>query len=57
MEEFKNEMFDEIALNRLKLKIFLLEKENLRNREFSDEKMAEKIKKTIEDFVKREGKL
>ena len=30
MEEFKNRTFDEVALNRLKLKIFLLEKENLR---------------------------
>lgn len=57
MEEFKTKPLDDAILSRLKIKIFLMEKENLKTREASDDKMAEKIKKTIDDMVRAEGKL
>lgn len=57
MEEFKTKPLDEMILSRLKIKIFIMEKENLKTREASEDKMAEKIKKAIEELVRAEGKL
>ncbi len=42
---------DLAKLKRLKLNIFLLERENLRTREFNNDQMVEKIRKLIIEEV------
>ncbi len=57
MEEFKTKPLDQNILLKLELQIFRMEKENLKTKEASEDKMAEKIKKAIEELVRAEGKL
>lgn len=42
---------EEKKLTRLKLDILMLERDNLRTREFTNEEMIEKIRKMIEEEV------
>lgn len=44
---------DETKINRLKLHILRLERENLKTREFTNEDMVNKIRKLIEEEVKK----
>lgn len=44
---------DEKKLNRLKLSILTLERDNLRTRDSTNEEMVEKIRKMIEEEVKK----
>ena len=44
---------DESKINRLKLKILMLERDNLKTREYTNDQMVEKIRKMIEEEVKR----
>lgn len=44
---------DERKINRLKLDILRLERDNLKTREYSNDEMVEKIRKLIEEEVKK----
>lgn len=44
---------EEKKINRLKFDILHLERENLRTREFTNDEMIEKVRKLIEEEVKK----
>lgn len=44
---------DEKKINRLKFDILHLERENLKTREYTNEEMVDKIRKLIEEEVKK----
>jgi hypothetical protein len=44
---------NETKINRLKLSILQLERDNLNTREYTDDEMVDKIRKLIEEEVKK----
>jgi hypothetical protein len=53
MYDFNNQELDPVKLKKLKLKIITLERENHINKILSNDEMVEKIRKLIEEEVRK----